>query len=510
MSSTEPPSRNAPRNQPQDTKAARDELSSKGKVEKVREIDADEQTRKQRFLKFYRDEATEDENMEAENRPSPFDLLSGKPPQTENPPKSLSTSAFGDDVENAIVPGPTYTPPPSVNSFEGENEASLGENAATEGALPQSDDFWEDVDFLDQPPLPTNFQETPGLTKQASFEPPPQRTGKVPQEQKKGEARAAADLNVGVKKGKGVVEKGGTLPASQEKSRSKNPEASPFGPPGKRVAPSKGNSEEKKLNEPVQRQTAHPKEAPSKKLPSPFEPVQKTPTLQPKGRLAEEEEKEPYAGPIQGISKEEKKEIRQPTKEEIYPNRGDPAALPIRSEEKEPGGDGNHKNDRGKEQKIVEIESPSLPTLPAQVQPLAMTALSQAAPYLNPSTVSLFFQMVGTMFVMAGPQGINRTEIVLNNPAYASSKFFGSTITIEKYATAPDSFNIRLTGSHEAVVSFKENIPSLMSAFENGNFAFRVNRLDAEYSFEKPIFHRKEKGGDKGEAGGGDLGERRK
>ena len=111
---------------------------------------------------------------------------------------------------------------------------------------------------------------------------------------------------------------------------------------------------------------------------------------------------------------------------------------------------------------------------------------------------------------MAGPQGVNRTEIVLNNPAYASSRFYGSTITIEKYATAPDSFNIRLTGSQQAVASFKENIPSLMSAFENVNFSFKVHRLDVEYTMERPVFRRKEKGEDKGEAGGGDLGERRK
>lgn len=164
---------------------------------------------------------------------------------------------------------------------------------------------------------------------------------------------------------------------------------------------------------------------------------------------------------------------------------------------------------KGREEKILEIEPPSLPQLPANIQPMAMAATSQVATYLTPQTVSLFFQMVGTIFVMQGPQAVNRTEIILNNPSYANSKFYGATITIEKYATAPDSFNIRLTGSHEAVVSFKENIPSLMSAFENGNFNFRIGRIDVEYTLERPIFRRKEKGEGRGEAGGGDLGERR-
>ncbi|MDE3048211.1 MAG: hypothetical protein KGI83_07710, partial [Verrucomicrobiota bacterium] len=98
----------------------------------------------------------------------------------------------------------------------------------------------------------------------------------------------------------------------------------------------------------------------------------------------------------------------------------------------------------------------------------------------------------------------------LNNPAYANSKFYGATITIEKYATAPDSFNIRLTGSNEAVVLFRENLPSLITAFENRKLNFTIGRIDVEYSMDRPVFRRKERGEGKGDTGGGDLGERRK
>jgi hypothetical protein len=59
------------------------------------------------------------------------------------------------------------------------------------------------------------------------------------------------------------------------------------------------------------------------------------------------------------------------------------------------------------------------------------------------------------------------------------------------------------------VVSFKENIASLTAAFQNGNFPFKINRLEVQYAVEKPIFRRKEKKEEKGDAGGGDLGERR-
>jgi len=60
MSSTEPPSRVPPKEGGHQSKAAREELSSKGKVEKVREVDPDEETRKRKkFLKHYSDEPVE-------------------------------------------------------------------------------------------------------------------------------------------------------------------------------------------------------------------------------------------------------------------------------------------------------------------------------------------------------------------------------------------------------------------------------------------------------------------
>jgi hypothetical protein len=180
-----------------------------------------------------------------------------------------------------------------------------------------------------------------------------------------------------------------------------------------------------------------------------------------------------------------------------------PGSLSFKSEEREGRKGGN--------EKTVAVERVFEPAFPAAIQPVAVAATTQAAPYLSPSTMNIFFQMVGTMYIMAGPQGISRTEILLNNPAFTNSRFFGSIITIEKYATAPDSFNIRLTGSNQqAVVSFKENIPSLMNAFQNGNFSFRVNRIDVEYTSERPVFRRKENGSGRGEPGGGDLRERRK
>jgi len=69
--------------------------------------------------------------------------------------------------------------------------------------------------------------------------------------------------------------------------------------------------------------------------------------------------------------------------------------------------------------------------------------------------------------------------------------FFGSSILLERYSTAPDSFNIFLRGPQQAVTMFNNNLARLIDAFRKGNFTFKINRLEAEH--EKPLFKRKEK-----------------
>lgn len=522
MSSTEPPSRIPPRQQAHETKSARDELSSKGKVEKVREIDADEQTKKKRFMKYYRGIEDEDEPQEGAGRPSPFDLLSGKSEDSESAGPSLGASSSDSDlpdVDGAIIPGPSYSPPPDVNAAPPDEEAENDES--TLGALPQSDDFWEETNLPNEPLQPTTFQETaaPKGTVQPTEKKEPRGTPTVGEHRKRVKEIHKREEEIGLLKGK--VEKKAEV---HEKIEKKKTEPSVFGPPGKpqqlekrpSIEPlqphlkhgARPKETEKEQEErpwvaaPVEKQREQRREPvgkskeeiKAKKLPTPMEELSRLPQQKAK----EMREAVPMARPKE---KEKKKE-----EEIVIPAPREIGAAPVTPPE---GREGRGGGRQGREEKVFEIEAPSLPQLPTNIQPMAMAATSQAVTYLNPQTVSLFFQMVGTIFVMQASEGVNRTEVVLNNPAYANSKFYGATITIEKYATAPDSFNIRLTGSQEAVVSFKENIPSLLNAFENGNFNFRIGRIDVEYSMERPIFRRKEKGEGRGEAGGGDLGDRR-
>jgi hypothetical protein len=111
---------------------------------------------------------------------------------------------------------------------------------------------------------------------------------------------------------------------------------------------------------------------------------------------------------------------------------------------------------------------------------------------------------VGTIFIAQREPGVTRTEIVLNSPSFANSRFFGATVALEKFSTAPDAFNIELSGSREAVQAFQAQLPSLQAAFQNGSFNFRINRLEAVYSADRPVFRRKKRSeGGREEAGGG-------
>ncbi|MBI5346229.1 MAG: hypothetical protein HZB76_03710 [Chlamydiae bacterium] len=132
----------------------------------------------------------------------------------------------------------------------------------------------------------------------------------------------------------------------------------------------------------------------------------------------------------------------------------------------------------------------SLIDLPKSVALEAMTLTAALTPYLNPDIVPLFEKMIGTI-INIQTKDITQTQVLLNSPAFASSVFFGSKITLTKFSIAPDSYNIELTGSNQAVNLFNENLEGLMNAFQNGKFNFRIGKLEAVYESEKPLIKRK-------------------
>jgi hypothetical protein len=510
MSSTEPPSKTN-RGEDLHTKAAQDALVSKGRVEKVREVDPDEQARqRKKFQMMMGDEDLLEGGVNSpEGVPSPFELFassktvdaSSNPVLGDIAESPAPRSSFG-DVQDAIVASPSYSPPPDLSFQAPETEE---DDKSTTGALPHSARFWDDTDLPpDQPLPPRQYREerkgveegSPGKKKPDAL---PGTTIGVKPDAAPGKKKpdALPGIPIGVKpdalpgKKKPDALPGipiGVKPEKEEK-------LSLLGPPGKPVDTKSPMTKPSKAT--------HVEGKPLKQgLPSPFEEV-------PQARLPQQQEETAPSLRYFATEEIEGKKKKPAEKHKAAPQMGptrEPDIVPFRFEEPERGGGGQ----RGREHKIVEIEAAAVPLLPAHVQPMAFAAVSAATPYLSPHTVSLFFQMVGQIYVMTAPPGVTTTELVLNSPSYANSKFYGATITIEKYATAPDSFNIRLTGNDAAVASFRENIPSLMTAFKNSDLPFRVNRIEAEYRIERPVFRRKEWGEGKKDAGGGDLGERRK
>ncbi len=127
----------------------------------------------------------------------------------------------------------------------------------------------------------------------------------------------------------------------------------------------------------------------------------------------------------------------------------------------------------------------------------------KASSGIQEQIMPLLEKMVGVI-LHSMKEGITKTEILLNSHDLKNSVFYGSTITLEKYATAPDSFNITLTGSNEAVNLFNNNIEGLSRIFNTGDFEFNIGNINAEYALERPLFKRKKSsGGSSSDTSGG-------
>ncbi|MBS0626179.1 MAG: hypothetical protein JSS32_09035 [Verrucomicrobia bacterium] len=569
-----------------DSKKFREELQ---KVQKVKEVDPDEQSRQRnrRFAARMGDEDVPEDLNAGPRNLSPFEVgfVVEKPTSFRSTPSPARKAI--DDSANTAVPSPAYSQPPTTEPVVQPTPRSTEDASAR--SLPSSEDFWEDVNLPDEPPPPRqNFRET-AASQQREPERDRQPTAKGAKKKKvetKKREEEPSPFAIPQKKGEEIsIDKVSGKPkkvAAEENEEEEIPPyyAQPLEEHGKKEAPrpkkeipiedesylgAMPEDEEvpEKPKKEVFGEAPQHKTAPKKEEFSPFGVRKEIPGVPEKKEALppspwsvqkpKEEEARPhpkkkeepyYQPPIPGAPLPEKEAVkkpeegRQPTKErtpeegipiqapgpmspapwlgrdEKKPNTGReekeipmgaPLAPPARTDDREGGRGGGNRRDF--EKIAAEIIQPALPALPADIQPMAQSATVQAAPYLTPETMSLFYQMVGTIYVMTAPTGISRTEVVLNSPSFAYSKFYGATITIEKYATAPDSLNIRLTGSNEAVMAFNQNISSLVAAFQNGNFRFRIGRIDASYATDKPVMKRKEKG--EGKDSGGFEGKKR-
>lgn len=366
-----------------------------------------------------------------------------------------------DEIEEAqAAPSPFETefylegslPPPPVGfeelssseTFQASEEISSsglqGSRPPMEENLPESQEFWEEVGLPDQPPPPMHFEEKRHLVRTHG---------------KKEEKPIALPPK--------VAKKTPALP--QEK-----PSESLYGKPSFQKKGAKISKKSLQAQSEEQLEETPPLSLPKATAEEPFAPTAKKTSQRP-SKIVKEEEEDAFL---------------EPAKRDTM--------SPKQWKEKE--------EQRRSEIKETAIPSPIPDPLPQSVQSIAQVAQTSASPFLNPQTASLFFQMVGTIVYMGEAKpGISLTEVTLNSPNFQNSIFYNSTITIEKYATAPDAFNIRLTGSPEAVNFFNNNIDSLSAAFaaayDERRVNFKVNRLETSLSSERPLIRRKKEGGSK-------------
>jgi hypothetical protein len=178
------------------------------------------------------------------------------------------------------------------------------------------------------------------------------------------------------------------------------------------------------------------------------------------------------------------KEKKPPLKKEKPPLKEPEKALPAKKE----------KPTLKKEKPLPEKEEKIIPsttiTIPPDLSTIAAVKTSQIRPLMpTHELLPLFEHVVGTILAI-NKQGISKTHIILNNPKFEATRFFGMEIVLTKYSSAPDSFNILFTGSNEEAISIvNDNLEGLYKVFQAADLPFDIGRISAEY---KPLFKRKE------------------
>lgn len=131
--------------------------------------------------------------------------------------------------------------------------------------------------------------------------------------------------------------------------------------------------------------------------------------------------------------------------------------------------------------------------IPSLIQQTASLKIDPVKPSIHKEIQPVIEHVIGTIMTMQ-KNGISETKIILNNPQFSSSRFYGTKIIITQYETAPDSFNITLQGPQEAINIINNNIEGLYNIFTKQDFGFTINRIDAEYEY---LIRRKPSASDK-------------
>ena len=105
---------------------------------------------------------------------------------------------------------------------------------------------------------------------------------------------------------------------------------------------------------------------------------------------------------------------------------------------------------------------------------------------------ALFEKMASSMIIMDLCQE-TQTTLVLDHPHLSGSVFFGTTITIKEFSTAPKAFNVEILSNPTAIATILQQQDHLLSLFAKGNFPFTIHRFDSgiqQETMETPLINR--------------------
>ncbi|MCH9631218.1 MAG: hypothetical protein S4CHLAM37_12400 [Chlamydiia bacterium] len=473
---------------PVDPKKFQDEMK------KVTQSDETEQGKK-RHLKKSEEEEIEDEPVE-KTLPSPgaefSDIMTGKasdqgilgpktPQNTRAATTDTSTSQFTleDDTETSGSKAPLGSQepeapqtqaPPSTPAEEapGYVESPLPKEPTEEAPAPTSSDTQETPQPGMAAPAPdddgdiiTFNEDTPDTTTQTE--------------------KVATDDTEGPRRVKKKKQKDTSLMADKTKSTAQIAKEKKKKSPEVKVE--KG---EPKLGEQPEKVEAKPKtDKPAEK---PDEKLVKEAEGKMPGISAKELEKEPETDKVQTppapaqkaaaaeIPKEAKDLQTPKEKERVSASAAasEKASLGGKSLELETDtGESHDKKDDDKDDN-VNLEGAVTPDQAPFQEGAQQMPETPAYTNLNPQVYELFERMVGSMMIQVHDKGHEQTTVTIN---MKGSVFDGSKIVLDRYASAPNSFNIEIATSPKGQAMLMDNMNLLTQSFQQADLNFEVNQL---------------------------------
>ncbi len=126
------------------------------------------------------------------------------------------------------------------------------------------------------------------------------------------------------------------------------------------------------------------------------------------------------------------------------------------------------------------ILSPPLYILP--ISPV-LDPLPQISPIssIPDECLKIFDKLCSEMLVMDAESCIT-TTFVLETESFARSPFYGATVTIEEYSTAPKVFNVSITAQESAITLIETQMTGFFELLETRNFSFAIHKIDTHLS----------------------------